>query len=106
MLETAIVVIHLLMALGLIVLVLMQQGKGAEAGASFGSGASGTVFGSQGSATFLSRFTAILAAVFSRLAWVWRTTPKIVRWVCVKWVCPLSRSSRLLSLSRTVTMFP
>ena len=64
MLETAVVVIHLLMALGLIVLVLMQQGKGAEAGASFGSGASGTVFGSQGSATFLSRFTAILAAVF------------------------------------------
>jgi len=64
MLETAIVVIHLLMALGLIVLVLMQQGKGAEAGASFGAGASGTVFGSQGSATFLSRFTAILAAVF------------------------------------------
>lgn len=64
MLETAVVVIHLLMALGLIVLVLMQQGKGAEAGASFGAGASGTVFGSQGSATFLSRFTAILAAVF------------------------------------------
>ncbi|MFC8753365.1 preprotein translocase subunit SecG [Pseudomonas oryzihabitans] len=64
MLETAVVVIHLLMALGLIVLVLMQQGKGAEAGASFGAGGSGTVFGSQGSATFLSRFTAILAAVF------------------------------------------
>jgi len=64
MLETAVVVIHLLMALGLIVLVLMQQGKGAEAGASFGAGASGTVFGSRGSATFLSRFTAILAAVF------------------------------------------
>ncbi|EAA3799283.1 preprotein translocase subunit SecG, partial [Salmonella enterica subsp. enterica] len=41
-----------------------QQGKGADAGASFGAGASGTVFGSQGSATFMSRFTAILAAVF------------------------------------------
>ncbi len=64
MLETVVVVIHLLMALGLVVLVLLQQGKGADAGASFGAGASATVFGSQGSATFLSRFTAILAAVF------------------------------------------
>ncbi|MFZ0155781.1 preprotein translocase subunit SecG, partial [Pseudomonas sp.] len=42
----------------------LQQGKGAEAGASFGAGASNTVFGSQGSATFLSKFTAILAASF------------------------------------------
>lgn len=64
MLETVVIVIHLLMALGLVVLVLLQHGKGADAGASFGSGASGTVFGSQGSATFLSRFTGILAAVF------------------------------------------
>ncbi|TWI50858.1 preprotein translocase subunit SecG [Pseudomonas duriflava] len=64
MVETLVVVVHLLVALGLVVLVLLQQGKGADAGASFGSGASGTVFGSQGSATFLSRFTAILAAVF------------------------------------------
>lgn len=64
MLESVVVVIHLLMALGLVVLVLLQQGKGADAGASFGAGASATVFGSQGSATFLSRFTAILAAVF------------------------------------------
>lgn len=64
MLETVVIVIHLLMALGLVVLVLLQQGKGADAGASFGAGASATVFGSQGSATFLSRFTAILAAVF------------------------------------------
>lgn len=64
MLETVVIVVHLLAALGLVVLVLLQQGKGAEAGASFGAGASGTVFGSQGSATFLSRFTAVLAAVF------------------------------------------
>lgn len=64
MLETVIIVVHLLVALGLVALVLLQQGKGADAGASFGAGASGTVFGSQGSATFLSRFTAILAAVF------------------------------------------
>jgi preprotein translocase subunit SecG len=64
MLETVVVVIHLLGALGVVGLVLLQHGKGADAGASFGSGASGTVFGSQGSATFLSRFTGILAAVF------------------------------------------
>ncbi|MBC9249433.1 preprotein translocase subunit SecG [Pseudomonas alcaligenes] len=64
MLETVVVVVHLLGALGVVALVLLQQGKGADAGASFGAGASATVFGSQGSATFLSRFTAILAAAF------------------------------------------
>ncbi|MBX9912776.1 MAG: preprotein translocase subunit SecG [Pseudomonadaceae bacterium] len=64
MLETVVVVIHLLGALGVIGLVLLQHGKGADAGASFGAGASGTVFGSQGSSTFLSRVTAILAAAF------------------------------------------
>ena len=64
MLETVIVVLHLLGAIGVVVLVLLQQGKGADAGASFGSGASATVFGSQGSATFLSKVTAILATGF------------------------------------------
>ncbi|ARU87369.1 preprotein translocase subunit SecG [Pseudomonas sp. M30-35] len=64
MLETVIVVLHLLGAIGVVVLVLLQQGKGADAGASFGSGASATVFGSQGSSTFLSRVTAILSAAF------------------------------------------
>ncbi len=64
MLETVVIVVHLLGALGVVALVLLQQGKGADAGASFGSGASGTVFGSQGSSTFLSRLTAILATAF------------------------------------------
>jgi len=64
MLETVVIVGHLLVAIGVVVLVLLQQGKGADAGASFGSGASATVFGSQGSATFLSRVTAILATAF------------------------------------------
>ena len=62
MLETVLVVFHLLFALGVVALVLLQQGKGADAGASFGAGASNTVFGSQGSSNFISRFTAILAA--------------------------------------------
>lgn len=62
--ETLILVTHAALSLALIVLVLLQQGKGAEAGASFGGGASQTVFGSRGNASFLSRLTSILAAIF------------------------------------------
>jgi preprotein translocase subunit SecG len=57
-------VLHLLLAIGLIALVLLQHGKGADAGAAFGSGASSTVFGAQGSGNFLSRSTAIIATLF------------------------------------------
>lgn len=64
MLEPVIIIVHLVMAIALVGLVLIQQGKGAEAGASFGSGASATVFGAQGTGSFFSRITAILAAVF------------------------------------------
>lgn len=63
-LESVVIILHLLGAIGIVVFVLLQQGKGAEAGASFGGGASGTVFGSQGSTTFFSRATAILATAF------------------------------------------
>ena len=59
-----ILVVHMLAAIGLIGLVLLQQGKGADMGAAFGSGASQSVFGSRGSATFLSRLTAGFATVF------------------------------------------
>ncbi|NOT84583.1 MAG: preprotein translocase subunit SecG [Methylococcaceae bacterium] len=59
-----IIIIHVLLGLGIIGLVLMQQGRGADAGAAFGSGSSGSVFGAQGSASFLSRTTAIFAALF------------------------------------------
>ncbi|WP_124949346.1 preprotein translocase subunit SecG [Sulfuriferula thiophila] len=62
--ETIIWILHLLAAVSVIVLVLLQQGKGADMGASFGSGASGSLFGSTGSANFLSRTTAVLAASF------------------------------------------
>jgi preprotein translocase subunit SecG len=62
--ETLILVLHVLAALSIIGLVLLQHGKGADVGAAFGSGASGSVFGSTGSANFLSRATAVLAAVF------------------------------------------
>lgn len=62
--ETLVWVVHVLAAVGVIGLVLMQHGKGADMGAAFGSGASGSLFGSSGSANFLSRATAVLAAVF------------------------------------------
>lgn len=62
--QTILTIIHLLLAIGLISLVLIQHGKGADAGAAFGSGASATVFGARGSGNFLSRSTAILAAAF------------------------------------------
>jgi len=62
--QTLAVVLHVLMAAGIIGLVLLQRGKGADAGAGFGAGASGTVFGSRGSGSFLSRTTAILATLF------------------------------------------
>ena len=56
--------VHVLIAALMIGLILIQHGKGADAGAAFGSGASGTVFGAKGSGNFLSRSTAILAALF------------------------------------------
>lgn len=64
MLHNILLVIHLLVAIGVIALVLIQQGKGADAGAAFGGGASSTVFGSQGSGSFLTRATGILATIF------------------------------------------
>ncbi len=63
-LETLVLVVHVLVSVGLVGLVLLQQGKGADAGASFGGGASQTVFGSQGSGNFLTKMTSLLAVVF------------------------------------------
>ena len=64
MLYSILVAVDVLLAIGIIGLVLIQHGKGADVGAAFGSGASGTVFGARGSATFLTRVTAILATLF------------------------------------------
>jgi len=73
MLETVVLVLHLLVAVAICGFVLLQHGKGADMGAAFGSGSSGSLFGAAGSANFLSRTTAILAAVFfaSSLALTW-----------------------------------
>jgi preprotein translocase subunit SecG len=61
---TILLVVQILVSISIITLVLLQQGKGADMGAGFGAGASGTVFGSRGSGSFFTRATAILAAVF------------------------------------------
>ena len=64
MLHTFLMIIHFFCAAAIVSLVLLQRGKGADAGAGFGAGASGTVFGARGASTALSRTTAILAAIF------------------------------------------
>lgn len=63
-LHSVVLTVHLLVGVGVIALVLLQHGKGADMGAAFGSGASGSLFGATGSANFLSRMTAVLAAIF------------------------------------------
>lgn len=62
--QKTVLIIHTLIAVLIIVLVLLQRGKGADAGAAFGAGASGTVFGARGSSSFFSRMTAIFATAF------------------------------------------
>lgn len=61
---TVLLAIHIIVAIVMVGFILIQHGKGADAGASFGSGAAGTVFGAAGSANFLTRTTAVLAAIF------------------------------------------
>lgn len=62
--QTAVLIGHTIIAILIIILVLLQRGKGADAGAAFGSGASGTVFGASGSSNFFSRATAVMATLF------------------------------------------
>jgi preprotein translocase subunit SecG len=62
--HTLVIVLHVLAAVAIVVLVLLQHGKGADMGAAFGSGSAGSLFGSSGAANFLSRSTGVLAAVF------------------------------------------
>ena len=61
---SALLILYLVVSIALIAFILLQQGKGADAGASFGGGASGTVFGAAGAGNFLSRTTAVLAIIF------------------------------------------
>jgi len=64
MLQTFILIFHVLAAAAIVVFVLLQQGKGADMGAAFGSGSAGSLFGSSGSANFMSRMTAVMATLF------------------------------------------
>lgn len=61
---TAILALHIIVAISMIGLILIQHGKGADAGASFGAGGAGTVFGANGAANFLTRTTAVMTAIF------------------------------------------
>ena len=63
-LKSVLIIVQIICALGVIILVLVQQGKGADMGAAFGSGASGSIFGATGSSNFLSKTTAIFATIF------------------------------------------
>ena len=78
---TIITTFHILAALAIIALVLLQQGKGADAGAAFGAGGSGTVFGARGAASFLTRTTAALAVVFflTSLGLAWLASQQVER---------------------------
>ena len=62
--QTFVLVVHIILAILIIGLILVQHGKGADAGASFGGGGAATVFGASGSANFLTRLTAVLTAIF------------------------------------------
>ena len=78
---TIITTFHVLAALAIIALVLLQQGKGADAGAAFGAGGAGTVFGARGASSFLTRVTAGLAVVFflTSLGLAWLSSQQIER---------------------------
>ena len=95
MLHSLIMGVHYICALSIIGLVLIQRGKGAEAGAGFGAGASGTVFGARGAGTALSRATAVLAAIFmiTSLTLAYVGTKKSVEPVSVLDSQPASTSS-------------
>ena len=76
---TVLLITAILLSLSIVGLVLLQHGRGADTGAAFGGGASGSVFGARGSATFLSRVTAVVVALFFinclALAWIVKTAP-------------------------------
>ena len=92
---TVFLLFHVIIAIALVVLVLMQQGRGADAGAAFGSGASSTVFGSRGSASFLSRITAGLATGFF-------VTSLILAYFASQTVTPTSVTERLGTVATEV----
>ena len=76
--EMMVLIVHIIVAMGIVGLVLVQHGKGADVGAAFGSGSAGSVFGSAGSANFMSRLTAVLALMFflTSMGLTWLSTTR------------------------------
>ena len=99
MLTTVLLTVHVLVSVVLIVLVMLQQGRGADAGAAFGSGGSGTVFGAGGAGNFLSRSTAILATLFFviSLSLAYLGTQNVERRSVVERVGPITEQSETSS---------
>jgi len=95
MLQTIVLIAHVGVAMLIIGLVLLQRGKGADAGTGFGAGASGTVFGARGSATFFSRATGVLATVFfvTSLALAYLATQRTAPTSLLESAAPVSQST-------------
>ncbi len=106
--ETFIWVVNVLSAFSVIVLVLLQHGKGADMGAAFGSGSSGSLFGASGSANFLSRTTGVLAAVFfiSTLGLTYLSSHKTESKGVMEKAIPVQSSVPVESLSATPPLIP
>ena len=79
--QQALLILHVLVCIGVVVLVLLQQGRGADTGAAFGGGSSGSMFGSRGPTTFLTRATTILVFIFfiTSLSLAWLSTLNVER---------------------------
>lgn len=104
--QQILLIVQILICLGLVALVLLQQGRGADAGASFGGGSSGSLFGSRGPASFLSKLTAGLAALFfaNSLALAYISSQSIERRSVVERV--QSESSELPAENADVPVLP
>lgn len=98
--ETILMVVHVAIALALVGLVMIQHGKGADAGAAFGSGASSTVFGARGAGSFLTRATGVLAALFfaNSLLLAYLASSKSEPVTLMEQVAPVERSAPLESV--------
>ena len=106
--QQILLIVQILIAVGLVAIVLLQQGRGADAGASFGGGSSGSLFGSRGPASFLSKLTAGLAALFfaNSLALAYISSHSVERRSVVERVQSMSEDSGLRSGDGDVPALP
>ncbi len=106
--QQILLIVQILIAVGLVAMVLLQQGRGADAGASFGGGSSGSLFGSRGPASFLSKLTAGLAALFfaNSLALAYISSHSVERRSVVERVQSMSEDSGLRSGDGDVPALP